>query len=271
MSGRFFGSALAAAVLWAVLAFAAPMVAGAQTLTLADRAQKTSLTRDTLLARPDVREITLDHDPVYGHAMTYRAIPAASLLKGLAVGADDYVQAKATDDFSVSIPARLLGEAYIAIEPAAAPWPKLPGVDKGTAGPFYIVWRAANPADISSEYWSYHLAALTITDSPTKRWPQLGAAGASDQVRHGLERFVSVCMACHRFEGAGEGTMGPDLGRPMNPAAWFQPAALKKFIRNPKSVRDWPDAKMPAISPAALSDTDIDAIVAWLEYKLLKH
>ena len=182
------------------------------------------------------------------------------------------MQAKATDDFSVSIPARLLGEAYIAIEPAGAPWPRLPGVDKGTAGPFYIIWRAANPADISSEYWSYHLAALTITDSPAKRWPQLGvAAGASDQVRHGLERFVSVCMACHRFDGAGEGTMGPDLGRPMNPAAWFQPAALKKFIRNPKSVRDWPDAKMPALSPEALSDADIDAIVAWLEYKLPKR
>ncbi len=266
MSGRFLSGAL----LGAALMLAAPAMA--QTLTLADRTHTTTLTREALLARPDVREITLDRDPVYGRAMTYRALPATALLKDLTVGADDYMQAKATDDFSVSIPAHLLGEAYIAIEPAATPWPKMPGVDKGTAGPFYLIWRAANPAAISSEYWSYHLAALTVTDSPTKRWPQLGvAAGAPDQVRHGLERFVSVCLACHRFDGAGEGTMGPDLGRPMNPAAWFQPAALKKFIRNPKSVRDWPDAKMPALSPESLTDSDIDAIVAWLEYKLLKH
>jgi mono/diheme cytochrome c family protein len=265
-----------------LLGLALAASAQGQTLTLADRAKKTALSRDALLARPDAQDVTIGRDPVYGRTMTYRAVPAAALLKELAVGADDYVQARATDDFSVSIPARLLAappggpvEAFVAIETADAPWPTLPGAaKKGSAGPFYIVWRASTPAGLSGEYWAYHLAALTVGDSPFARWPQLQVAAevpATNPVRHGLDRFVAVCMACHRFDGAGEGTMGPDLARPLNPVDWFQPAALRKFIRDPKSVRDWPDAKMPASSPESLSDGDIDAIVAWLQYKARHH
>lgn len=266
----------------AAMALAAPM-AHAQTLTLADRAKSSTLTRDALLARPDVVEVTIARDPVYGgRAMSYRAIRASVLLKGLAIGADDFVQARATDDFSVSIPARLLMqpagspgdggvEAFVAIEPAAAPWPALPGANKkGSAGPFTIIWQAKNSASVSGEYWAYHLAALTVVDSPTKRWPQLTVGAevpAADPIRHGLDRYVAVCMACHRFDGAGDGAMGPDLARPMNPVEWFRPEALAKFIRNPQSVREWPDAKMAPSDPATLSDPDIAAIVAWFTYK----
>jgi mono/diheme cytochrome c family protein len=225
------------------LAVAAPVQA--QTLTVADRTRSTTLTREALLARPETAPVTIARDPVYGRAMDYRAIAVSALLKGLTVGVDDYVQARATDDFSVSIPARLLTqtgdvEAFVAIETAAAPWPAMPGTEKkGTAGPFYIVWRARDPAglgEVSSEYWSYHLAGLTVVDSPARRWPVLAVGpdvAAGDPVRRGLDRFVAVCMACHRFAGAGEGTMGPDLARPMNPVDWFQAPALKKFIRDP--------------------------------------
>jgi mono/diheme cytochrome c family protein len=260
-------------LLLCLLLVAVAPVAHAQTLTVADRAHTIALTRKALLARPDVREIALARDPVYGRAMTYRAVPVAALLDGLAVGPDDYVAARATDDFSVSIPAHLLKQAFVAIEPAAAPWPALPGDGKnGTAGPFYVVWTSTD--GISSEYWSYHLAALTVGDSPVTRWPQLAVGpdlAADAPERRGLDRFVAVCMACHRFDGAGEGTKGPDLARPLNPVQWFQPAMLKRFIRNPKSVRDWPGAQMAAFSPDALPDADIDAIVAWLAWKAAKR
>ena len=97
-------------------------------------------------------------------------------------------------------------------------------------------------------------------------------AGRQADLRHDLlDRFVAVCMACHRFAGAGEGTQGPDLAQPMNPLDYFQPAALRKLLRDPKSVRDWPEQKMPAFSEESLSDTDIDAIVAWLAYKAGKR
>ena len=254
-----------------------PFVAAhAQTLTVADRQSSRSYTAQALLADPATRAVTID-DVVYHRRMTYRAIPTATLLKRVTVGDDDYVQARATDNFSIAIPARLLElstaetKAFIAIEDPASRWPPLPqSKSKQSAGPFYIVWRTSGIAAISSEYWAYKLAALTVTDSPFKRWPGLAVAAnvpATDPIRRGLDRFVAVCMACHRFHGQGEGTQGPDLGIPMNPVDYFQPQALRKLLRNPASVRHWPDQKMPAFSADQLSDADIDAIVAWLSYK----
>ncbi len=252
--------------------------ARAQTLTLADRQGSKEYGVQALLADPAVREITIANDLVYRRAMTYRAIPIAHLLKKLAASDDDYVQARATDNFSVSIPARLLkngatadAEAFLAIEDPKTPWPPLPGnKQKRSAGPFSIVWCVRGKADISAEYWAYQLAALTVTDSPFKRWPSLAVAEnvpAADPVRRGLDRFVAVCMACHRFGGAGEGEQGPDLATPMNPVDYFKPEALRKLLRDPASVRHWPEQKMPAFGPDALPDDDIDAIVAWLSYK----
>jgi mono/diheme cytochrome c family protein len=210
--------------------------------------------------------------------MTYRAVPAADLLKGLKIGADDYVQVRATDGFSIGVPARLLSaaptapvEAFIAVEDAAAPWPPLPNhSEKSSAGPFYLVWRLAPGAQISSEYWAYKIAALAVGDGPLKRWPGLGVGAEvppTDPIRTGLDRYVELCIACHRFKGEGEGDQGPDLGQPMNPVEYLQIPALKKLIRNPSSVRQWPEQKMPGFDASKLSDGDLDAVIAWLAYK----
>ena len=53
----------------------------------------------------------------------------------------------------------------------------------------------------------------------------------------------------------------------MSPTEYFQGRALKEYIRDPASVRDWPDRKMPAFDPAILSDVDIDLIVSYLQHK----
>ena len=258
-----------------VLAFlAAASVARAQSLIVADRATSKTFTAAQLLADKAARDIEIA-DPVYKRTMTYRVIAMVDLLRDLKVRSDDYVQARAVDDFSVAIPVALLKEdAFLAIETAAAPWPKLPGGGMKSAGPFYIVWQSRSDAGISSEYWVYHLASLTITDSPAKRWPGLAVGAdvpAADPVHRGLDRFVAVCMACHRFAGEGEGTQGPDLARPMNPVDYFQPSALRKFLRDPRSVRDWAEQKMPGFSEESLPNSDIDAIVAWLAYKAGKR
>lgn len=254
--------------------FAAISNARAQSLEIADRGTTKTFTAAQLLANTAMRTLQIA-DPVYKRPMSYRVIAMADLLRDLEVGSDDYVQARAVDNFSIAIPAALLkADAFLAIETPAAPWPKLPGGSNTTAGPFYIVWRHRPGADISSEYWAYHLAALTVTDSPAKRWPGLAVGAevpATDRIHRGLDRFVAVCMACHRFAGAGEGTQGPDLAQPMNPLDYFQPAALRKLLRDPKSVRNWPEQKMPAFSEESLSDSDIDAIVAWLAYKAGKR
>jgi len=269
---------LVVALLGAVACFVA-LTAAAQspTLTVSGRDATRTYTQQLLLATADVRSVTVA-DPVYRRTMTYRAIPLATLLKTTGIGTDDHVQARATDNFSVTIPGRLAAsadpaqvEAFMAIEDPAAPWPPIPGKqDKASAGPFYVIWRRAPSVQVSPEYWAYRLAALAVTDSPLKRWPGLAVGPdvpAGDRIRTGLDRFVAACMACHRFNGEGEGEQGPDLGRPMNVTDYFQIPALKKLIRNPASVRQWPEQKMPGFDQAALSDSDLDAIVDWLAYK----
>jgi len=269
---------LLAALLGSLACFlASAAVAQSPTLIVTGRDSNRSYSQKALLLHPAVRSVTVA-DPVYRRTMTYRAIPLAELLKGTGIGADDHVQARATDNFSIGIPGRLAAstdtsqvEAFVAVEDPAAPWPPIPGKhDKASAGPFYIIWRRAPSVHISPEYWAYRLAALAITDSPLKRWPGLAAGAdvpAGDRLRTGLDRFVTMCMACHRFNGEGEGEQGPDLGRPMNVTEYFQIPALKKLIRNPQSVRQWPDQKMPGFDQSTLSDSDLDAIVDWLAYK----
>ena len=273
-AARLVAATLLGALAWLV---APSVTAQSPTLTVTSRESSTSFTQKVLLAHPQVRSVTVA-DPVYRRAMTYRAIPLATLLTGIRIDADDHVQARAIDNFSVSIPARLAAsadaaqvEAFVAIDDPSAPWPAIPGKqDKESAGPFYIIWQRAPSVNVSSEYWAYRLAALAVTDSPLKRWPGLAVGPdvpAGDRIRTGLDTFVAVCMACHRFNGEGEGDQGPDLGRPMNVTEYFQIPALKKLIRNPQSVRQWPDQKMPPLDQSALSDSDLDAIVDWLAYK----
>jgi len=250
--------------------------AEAQSLKIADRQSARTFTAQQLLASPLTRTVTIAHDASYGRAMTYRAIPVAELLEGLEVGPQDYVDFVASDKFSIGVPARLLlagthrPQAFLAIEEPAAPWPALPDHTPGTAAPFYIVWQDAPAHEISPEYWTSKLAAIEVADSPYKRWPSLDVGEdlpATHPVRRGLDRYVALCISCHRFKGAGAGEQGPDLGQPMNPVDYFQPAALRTFLRSAKAVRDWPDRKMPSFSEEAMSDTDMDAIIAWLTYQ----
>ena len=249
----------------------------AQSLKIADRQNSRTVTAQQLLADPAAREITIARDAAYGRAMTYRAMPVMELLKGSSLSLEDYVDFVATDKFSIGIPARLLlrpdnkgPQAFLAIETTAAPWPALPDKGKETATPFYLVWQDAKPGEISPEYWVYKLAALEVTDSPYKRWPALNVADdlpATHPARRGLDRYVALCISCHRFRGAGDGEQGPDLGQPMNPVDYFQPQAFRKFLRSSKSVRDWPDRKMPSFIEDVLSDEDMEALIAWLTYQ----
>jgi mono/diheme cytochrome c family protein len=89
---------------------------------------------------------------------------------------------------------------------------------------------------------------------------------ADDPARLGQAVFTTQCMPCHRMKGAGVGELGPDLGQPMNPTQYFTPAGLRALIRNPKSVRTWPQQLMPAFDAKALPDADLDAVIAYLAY-----
>jgi len=108
----------------------------------------------SLLGMPAATSITVPNDVAYKRDMTFRAVPAASLLAG--VGPDDTLRFVASDGFVATIPAALLlsrGGAvpYIAVEPPDAPWPALKPEGGPSAGPFYLVWLNPQQSRITPE------------------------------------------------------------------------------------------------------------------------
>ncbi|MGS0891503.1 c-type cytochrome [Burkholderia stagnalis] len=250
--------------------------ASAQTpLELATGGTPRTFTPQALLARADATTIQVPRDIAYGKPMTFRAVPFADLLGDAPQPADGVLETRAADGFAAQLPLDLARRrapadavAWLAVEDPAHPWPALPG-KRVSAGPFYLVWIGPEASSVRGEQWPYQIVRITIESSPVARWPSLAvdpALSANDPARLGQHLFVTQCLACHRLNGAGSSHAGPDLNEPMNPVDYFQPAALRRYIRNPASVRDWPGRSMPAFPPDQLSDREIDRIVAYLTY-----
>ena len=248
-------------------------LAAEPTLEVSVGEQTRSFSRDQLLARPDAATIEVPNDITYRKAMIYRAVPVAGLLQGLEVPAGSVIETVATDGFIAQIPSDLMlntdkakAMAWVAIEPADAPWPIISG--KGyTAGPFNIVWTGAEVGSIRSEYWAYQTAKLVTQLSPAARWPQIAvdpALPADDPLRKGQALYVAQCLPCHKLNGAGASDVGPDLNLPMNATEYMTPKGLHALIRDPKSVRTWPGQRMTGFPPSFVSDEEIDLIVAYL-------
>ncbi|MDY0882723.1 c-type cytochrome [Dongia soli] len=266
---------LSLVILLAALSMHVALAEDGRQLTLTIGQETRHFTRDVLLSRPDTKTVSIARDIAYGKPMTFRAVPLARLLEGLTLPPDYVLEAVASDGFATQLPLDLVTNsdptkavAYVAIEDPAKPWPALPN-KKVSAGPFYIVWLGDGAASVRSEQWPYQVISLTTQEAPAKRWPALAvdaALPATDPVRAGQTLFVTQCMACHKLNRAGSADVGPDLNLPMNPTEYFQPAALERYIRDPASVRHWPEQKMPAFDQANLSDREIALIIRYLGY-----
>jgi mono/diheme cytochrome c family protein len=231
--------------------------------------------RDELLHRPDVAHIEVANDVAYGKPMAYLAVPVAALLAGLNPPANIVIESVALDGFAAQLPLALLTNtdpakaiAWLAIESDDLRWPMLPGKAE-SAGPFYIVWTGVSVAKIRSEQWPYRLKRLASQSSPLERWPALDvdpALSATDPARAGLALFKTQCLPCHTLNGAGAGTMGPDLNQPMNPTRYMTRDGLHALIRDPKSVRSWPTMQMPGFAAEQFSDREIDQIIGYLNH-----
>jgi mono/diheme cytochrome c family protein len=225
-----------------------------------------------LASRSDFEIVDVPKDVSYGRPMKYLAVPLKRLLTSLPD--EGAVETKASDGFAAQIPAGSVAskngpQAYLAIEDPAHPWPNLPG-KKRSAGPFYVVWPGEEGARVKSELWPYQVVSIKVMAAPSSRWPSLkvdSRLSASDPARKGEALFETQCLACHKLAGAGSSEMGPDLAVPMNPTEYFQPDALKSYIRDPRSVRAWPAMQMPAFSKETLSDQEIEEIIAYLRAK----
>ena len=266
------------ALAWACLSVGLWAGAQAATLELEGPHGRQQLDGAALARHAQARDIEVPQDVAYHRAMRYRAVPLAVVLQGLGLAPQDTLEVAATDGFVAQLPGALAlqqgpgrAQPWLAIEPADAPWPALPGKAQG-AGPFYIVWPVAT--GVKSEQWPYAIARLAVREAPARRWPQIAVAEglpANDPARRGQAVFIAQCMVCHTMNGGGGATMGPDLNQPMNPVEYLQPQALRRLVRDSAGVRRWPAQAMPAFGPEQLSDAALDDLVAYLRHMAQKR
>ena len=263
------GLAGAAAAMVSLVALAA---SPELTMVIGGRTVKHSI--EALLANPATTTITIPQDVAYKRAMTYRALPLAALLQG--AGREDSVKFVANDGFAATLPAAPLlataddgARAYLAIEPPATRWPPLKAGSPASAGSFYLVWLRPERARIAPEQWPYQIARIEDVAPLTVRFPALLPAAnvqPTDPIRRGLTVFTTNCIVCHTFNLAGDSKVGPDLNVPFSPTDYMREEYLRRQIRDPRSLRFWPDGKMPGFDTTAMSDRDLDDLIAYLYY-----
>lgn len=255
-----------AALVFGVMARSA--AAADVTLEIAFDQRPQRLTRAELLAHPALREIEVPSDASYHRPMRYRAVPLSALIAR--IGQADTVQFTARDGFVANIPAALLaaGQPWLAIEPADARWPELkPGAP--SAGPFYLVWIAPEKQAVSPEQWPYQVVRISAAQPLEVRYPQLlpkASLAAGGAERRGLKVYAIHCAACHPLDGGGDSKIGPDLNRPFSPTEYFQEPYLRQLIRDPGSVRNWPQRVMPEFAASVVSDAALDDLLAYLRH-----
>jgi len=253
------------------LVYLLSLPAGAAQLTLdlgnASRSWQTA----ELLQHPATQTLHITDDVAYRRNMTYRAIPLATLLHG--IKPDDHLQAIALDGFAAELAAGPLlsrsgARAWLAIEDPARPWPPL-GKDKPSAGPFYLVWTDPQASHISPEQWPFQVASFKRQPPVAERFAALlpdPALPTDSPINQGFALFQKNCLACHRLNGAGDAQFGPDLNIPYNPTEYFAADFLKRYIRDPQSLRHWPQARMHGFSASVLPDSELDMLIRYLQH-----
>ena len=226
-----------------------------------------SWSTEQLLSHRQAQQIEIAADVAYKRAMRYRAVPLAALLQDVQPG--DHLQAVALDGFAAELPAAPLlstqgARAWLAVEDPAQPWPAL-ATGKPSAGPFYLVWQNPEAAQIGPEQWPFQVSTFRLLAPVAQRFPALlPASDASAEVQAGFAVFQKNCLACHRLNGAGDSQFGPDLNIPHNPTEYFAGDFLRQYIRDPQSLRKWPQGRMPGFSKEALSDRELGELIGYL-------
>lgn len=237
----------------------------------------------TDLLKMDVAHLTMNNSRAYlGITMKYEAVKLCEILKPFHVKQSDTVELISSDNFAVLVPAKYVLNCanhtpigYLAIETADKPWPKLlhnnpdkSHADEGTAGPFAVIW--VNAANLSNEYWAWKVVTIKVHDKLDPKI-YLNAPSTDDkQVLNGYHIYVSHCAACHTINKIGKAVIGPDLNIPRNPTEYYSDVTLKKFIRDPQSVRKKKNDHMSGTSEETLSNKDLNDLVVYLRY-MSKH
>ena len=242
--------------IFAILACASLQARASDTvLEIVSGQQHLSLSQSQLLARSDARTVSVPDSDYKLHYTHFKAIPVASLFKDVAIPESAVVQFRSIDGFSAVLeksrlfnPDPKASKAFLAIEDPKRPWPELPG-KAASAGPFYLVWTNPQASSIGSEEWPYQIASFTILTDARDVFPKIYPADdAPAAIQNGFKSFQRNCFPCHKMNGNGAGSIGPDLNLPMNPTEYLQSSALKALIRDPASLRSWPQRAMSGFS-----------------------
>ncbi|MGN5478372.1 c-type cytochrome [Cupriavidus basilensis] len=259
----------------AMAAAAMPAIAaGPGTLTITAGKEQRRWTADQLLHDPRLTDITID-DENLKQRVSLKAIPFAALLAGMPAMPEGTATTAATDGHVSHLPMRqLLAEdrarprAWLAVENPAAPWPTLRGQG---IGPFRLVWTApAGRAEtVTESYWTYNIERIEINASPAERYSAIRPAAnlpADGPVMRGFVAFQRVCLSCHSLNGAGDAHLGPDLNMPYSPVEYLGDDKLARLIRDPQSLRWWPEARMPSIDARTLPDAEVKDLLAYFHH-----
>lgn len=248
------------------------LIGSASQLTIkAADASLQKISSETLLARSDVTKLIIRDNPAYkNQSLTYHAIRLCDLLANVKVKLNDKLTFFAADGFASAIPTQQILQcddkhpvAYLAIQ-GASQWPALPH-GTGTAGPFTVVWETRGQP-VPAEYWPWQVVSIDAVASanPNANLPKPNTNDLA--VIKGYDLFQANCSSCHTLNGVGPSQLGPDLNQPLNPVEYFKNLTLlKRFIRDPQSVRYFKNDRMPGIKNA-LTETELDALVHFLIY-----
>jgi mono/diheme cytochrome c family protein len=263
------------AVLLLVFQATAGYAAGdSRTLTILGEAGKCELPSSELLRHPQIETIAINVAAYRKEPRTFASVPFAAILrKCLPVPDDARVEFVARDGYTANIAASLLlntqagqSVAYLAIEDPAKPWAVYAG-GPDTPGPFALVWKNPEVANIGREQWPFKFDRVVVTGTVESTYPAIvpdPKARDFERLNQGFHVFVKNCLACHRLNGVGPGVMGPDLNHPMSPTEYFAPGILRQYIRNPQSVRSHPRSAMGPFTPEMIPDAELDNLILYL-------
>lgn len=250
-------------------------------LTIEWKGGKVEFSASELLAHPETEMIPFEGGGSYGGGtLKMQAIPVGVLFTDVPLDRVEAVEFESTDGFASFLEPELLfsddpdaPRALVAIEDPADPWPPLrPG--EPSAGPFYLVWQNAPPSLVGQEQWPYQLRYFRLSAAVEERFPGLlpdPALPADDPVRSGQKVFLRNCFACHTLNGEGNSQMGPDLNQPYSPTEYLAEGFLRRLVRDPQSLRHWPESKMSAFSESSLPDSELDQLILYLEHMAVQR
>lgn len=214
--------------------------------------------------------ITVEHDEMSGgQRRAYLAVSPAELFQSDNWNSITSLQFVAKDGMSVRLSFENLkpsspsqSEAWLAIKPEKGDWPKTRSGH--SIAPFYLVWLKPELSHIGPEQWPYQVVEIRATKTSAQDYPQL--MPKNDKFKAGYSVFLKNCLPCHTLNKVGDSKLGPDLNRPHSPTEYFKKDYLKKYIRDPKALRDWPQHKMPSFDKKEISNQQLDQLIEYLEH-----